>query len=76
MEDIPAESVLNWDQTGVKLVPSSTWTMDTCRRGQKQVKMVSTNDKRQITALLCTTMLSDFLPVGMTERRPWFLSQL
>ena len=28
MEDIPAELILNWDQTGIKMVPSSTWTMD------------------------------------------------
>ena len=54
MEDIPAELVLNWDQTGVKLLPSSTWTME--RKGQKRIEMVGTNDKRQITALLCATM--------------------
>ena len=29
MEEIPAELIINWDQTGIKIVPSSTWTMDT-----------------------------------------------
>ena len=28
MEEIPAELILNWDQTGIKIVPSSAWTMD------------------------------------------------
>ena len=33
MEEIPAELVLNWDQTGIKLVPSLVWTME--RQGEK-----------------------------------------
>jgi len=33
MEEIPAELILNWDQTGIKVVPSSTWTME--ERGAK-----------------------------------------
>ena len=28
MEDIPPDLVFNWDQTGIHLVPASTWTMD------------------------------------------------
>ena len=28
MEEITPELILNFDQTGVKIVPSSTWTMD------------------------------------------------
>ena len=28
MEEIPPKLVLNWDQTGVKIVPSYTWTME------------------------------------------------
>ena len=30
MEEFPAELILNWDQTGIKIVPSSTWTMEEC----------------------------------------------
>lgn len=63
MEEIPPELVLNWDQTGIKLVPSSSWTME--RQGKKRVEMVGVNDKRQITALFCGTMLGDFLPVQL-----------
>ena len=31
MEEIPPDLVLNWDQTGVNIVPTSSWTLD--RRG-------------------------------------------
>ena len=63
MEEIPAELVLNWDQTGIKLVPSSVWTME--RQGEKRVEMVDINDKQQITAVFCGTMLGEFLPVQL-----------
>ena len=71
MEEIPAELVLNWDQTGIKLVSSSVWMME--RQGEKRVEMVGSNDKRQITAVFCGTMLGEFLPVqliykGKTDR--------
>ena len=61
MENIPPELILNWDQTGIKIVPCSTWTMD--KRGVKRVEMIGTSDKRQITAVFCGTMTGDFLPV-------------
>ncbi len=60
MEEIPIELVLNWDQTGLNIVPSSCWTMD--RQGVNQVDVTGLNDKRQITAVLCGTALGDFLP--------------
>ena len=28
MEEIPQELILNWDQTGIRIVPSNNWTMD------------------------------------------------
>ena len=28
MEEIPPELILNWDQTGIKIVPSTTWSME------------------------------------------------
>lgn len=63
MEDIPAELIMNWDQTGIKLVPSSSWTME--RRGSKRVEMTGVGDKRQITAIFCGTILGDFLPIQL-----------
>ena len=61
MEEIPAELILNWDQTGIKLVPSSTWTMDA--QGSRRVEVVGVNDKRLITAVFCGSLTGDFLPV-------------
>ena len=60
MEEIPAELILNCNQTGIKLVPCSSWTME--KQGEKQVEMVGANDKRQITAVFCGPLLGDFLP--------------
>ena len=42
MEDIPPELVLNWDQTGLNIIPSSSWTMD--QRGQRQIELVGLKD--------------------------------
>ncbi len=61
MEDVPPELVLNWDQTGIKIVPSSCWTMD--RQGSKRVEIAGVTDKRQITAVFCGSLSGDFLPL-------------
>ena len=71
MEEIPPELILNWDQTGLKIVPSFSWTMDQC--GVNRVEIVGVNDKRQITAVFCGTIVGDFLPIqliytGKTDR--------
>ena len=63
MEEIPPELILNWDQTGIKPVPCSSWTMEKCR--EKRVETAGTNDKRQITAVFCGTALGDFLPIQL-----------
>ena len=61
MEEIPPGLVLNWDQTGIMIVPSTSWTMD--QRGAKRVEITGLKDKRQITAVFCGTIQGDFLPV-------------
>lgn len=71
MEEIPPELILNWDQTGIHLVPASSWTMD--KRGSKRVEIKGVNDKRQITAVFCGSLTGDFLPIqliykGKTKR--------
>ena len=48
-EEIPPELILNWDQTGLKTVPSNTWTME--EHGLKRVDVAEVNDKWQITAV-------------------------
>ena len=62
---------MNWDQTGIKFVPNSSWTM--ARHGAKRVELVGVGDKRQITAVFCGSLLGDLLPVqviykGKTSR--------
>jgi hypothetical protein len=58
--NIPDDLILNWDQTGVKLIPGGDWTMDA--KGSKQVKITGLNDKRQITALLTISKSGELLP--------------
>ena len=36
MEDIPQEMILNWDLVGMKIIPSSAWTME--KSGIKRAK--------------------------------------
>ena len=55
MEEIPAELILNWDQTGIKIVPSYSWTMNL--QGERRVELVGLSDKRQITAIFCGNLL-------------------
>ena len=38
IEEIPPELILNWDQTGLKIVPASAWTME--QQGSKRVAAV------------------------------------
>ena len=62
-EEIPDELVLNWDQTAMKVVPSSAWTME--KRGTKRVEISALDDKRQITAVFACSMSGKFLPIQL-----------
>ena len=61
---IPLELIINWDQTGCKLVPISEWTME--RQGSKEVPVVGKDDKREIAALLSVTASGMVLPPLVT----------
>ena len=50
LNDIPADLVINWDQTGLKFIPTGEWTMHLS--GDKIVPVVGSDDKREITAVL------------------------
>ena len=67
MEEISAELILNWDQTGIKIVPSSAWIME--QKGANRVEMVGVNDKRQITAIFGGALMGDFLPLQLVYKR-------
>ena len=71
MEEIPPELILNWDQTGVHLVPAASLTME--QIGSKRVEIQGVNEKRQITTVLCGSLTGDYLPFqliykGKTKR--------
>lgn len=62
-EEIPPELIINWDQTGIRLVSSASWTWE--EKGVKRVEVVGQSDKRQITAVLAGTIQGDFLPLQL-----------
>ena len=47
---IPSHLVINWDQAGVKVVPSSNWTLE--QEGAERVEIAGLNNKHQVTAML------------------------
>lgn len=60
MDKIPAELIVNSDQTVINYIPVSNWTME--QAGSNRVEITGKDDKRQITALFGCTMSGDFLP--------------
>ena len=67
MEEIPPELIFNWDQTCIKIVPSSLWTMK--QQGARRVETVGNSDKRLITAVVCGTLVGEFLPIQVIYNR-------
>ena len=52
---IPPFLIINWDQTGLHIVPVSQWTM--AKEGSKRVEIAGSEDKCQITGVLLFTDL-------------------
>lgn len=68
---IPAELVINWDQTGVNVVPASQWTQE--EKGSSRVEVAGVGDQRQIMVTVAGTLSGKLLPFqvlyeGKTER--------
>lgn len=63
MEEIPMDLIFNWDQTGLNLVPVSSWTM--AAKGSKRIEVQGLTDKRQITGVFCGTLVGEFLPIQL-----------
>ena len=68
---IPPEMVVNWDQSGISIVPTCNWTME--QEGASRVEIAGLNDKRQITVTFAASLSGDLLPPqvlyqGKTER--------
>ena len=66
MEEIPDDLMINWDQTGIKYVPVSNWTMEV--KGAKRVEVAGVDDKRQIMVLLSCTLNGKLLPVQVVYK--------
>ena len=64
MEEIPDSLILNWDHTGLKYVPVSSWTM--AKEGAKRMFIDGKDDKRQITGVFTVTLDGQFLPPQLT----------
>lgn len=60
LKQVPSGLVVNADQTAVLLCSAGKKTY--APRGAKQVRLVGSDDKRQITALLSVSMDGDVLP--------------
>lgn len=68
---IPSFLIVNSDETGLKLIPESEWTME--KEGTKRVAIKGLDDKREVTAFLSITPSGVYLPPqvlykGTTER--------
>ena len=61
---------MNWDQTGMKIVPSASWTMDRC--GMNRVNMTG---ERQITAVFCGTLVRA-CPANLSRKDSLMSSQI
>ena len=57
MDEVPAELVVNWDQSSINYVPVSSWTM--AEEGSKTVDVAG---KDQLTAVFACSMSGDFFP--------------
>ena len=57
---IPQSLIINWDQTGLSIVPTGDYTME--KEGAQTVPIAHSDDKRQLTAVLAVTAAGDYLP--------------
>jgi len=63
--------IVNWDQTGIVLIPAASRTYE--KQGEARVAVLGAEEKRQITAVLASSMDGEMLPLqlifaGKTER--------
>ena len=61
MDEISEDMIVNWDQTGVNYVLVSSWNME--EEGSKRIKLISKDDKRQLTVLFVGSLSGDLIPI-------------
>ncbi len=57
---IPSALVLNWDQTGISMIPDNKFTL--APKGCKDVAVIGQDDKRQITVGVTCSLTGELLP--------------
>ncbi|XP_062620415.1 uncharacterized protein LOC134281989 [Saccostrea cucullata] len=57
---IPPQLIINFDHTGVQLLPVSRWTM--AEKGCDKVNIVGLDDKWEITGVMAGALSGDVLP--------------
>ena len=60
---VPASNVVNIDQTGIILIPAASHTYE--QSGLSSVPIAGAEEKRQITAVLGSTLAGEFLPLQL-----------
>ena len=58
--NIPLQMVVNFDQTGIKMVPVSDWTLEV--QGTKQIDIIASDAKREVAVLLAVSLSGELLP--------------
>ena len=67
MNEIPDDLIVNWDQTAIQLVPTGEWTMN--RAGTKVIPISNCDNKRQITAVLSSSISGEYLAPQLIFQR-------
>ena len=67
MENIPARLVINFDKTGIKYVPTSSWTLE--KEGSERVAIVGKDDQWKITAVIGCSMSGGVLPFQLNSKQ-------
>ena len=62
-EEVPGDMILKWDQTAIKYIPVSNWTMAT--EGSKRIELIRQDNKRQITATFAGTLTGRLFPIQL-----------
>ena len=61
MDEVSAQLIINWDQTGINYVPASNWTVEQVGSNRIEI-IIGKDDKRQLTVVFGCSMAGDFLP--------------
>ena len=62
-DKIPAEMVINWDQTPLQYIPAEKWTMEA--EGTSNVSIAGGADKKALSAIFTVTLSGEFLPMHL-----------